>query len=127
MRTTVLIPLANVSELRYVDTVRTLVRTTVLLLHLYQYSNLCSICVIMKRIFCLRRIYEKTHSKLFIPGIIMLGIVLRTPFTTLPTVLSDIAAGLGVDVSSLGLLTSLPLLTFAISLLLRFNLLKVGD
>ena len=51
---------------------------------------------------------------LFIPGIIMLGIVLRTPFTTLPTVLSDIAAGLGVDVSSLGLLTSLPLLTFAI-------------
>ena len=44
----------------------------------------------------------------------MLGIILRTPFTTLPTVLSDIAAGLGVDVSSLGLLTSLPLLTFAI-------------
>ena len=57
---------------------------------------------------------KKTHSTLFIPGIIMLGIVLRTPFTTLPTVLSDIAAGLGVDVSSLGLLTSLPLLTFAI-------------
>ena len=57
---------------------------------------------------------KKTHSMLFIPGIIMLGIVLRTPFTTLPTVLSDIAAGLGVDVSSLGLLTSLPLLTFAI-------------
>ena len=57
---------------------------------------------------------KKTHSMLFIPGIIMLGIVLRTPFTTLPTVLSDIAAGLGVDVSSLGLLTSLPLLTFAL-------------
>ena len=53
---------------------------------------------------------KKTHSMLFIPGIIMLGIVLRTPFTTLPTVLSDIAASLGVDVSSLGLLTSLPLL-----------------
>lgn len=57
---------------------------------------------------------KKTHSRLLIPGIIMLGIILRTPFTTLPTVLSDIAAGLGVDVSSLGLLTSLPLLTFAI-------------
>ena len=57
---------------------------------------------------------KKTHSMLFVPGIIMLGIVLRTPFTTLPTVLSDIAAGLGVDVNSLGLLTSLPLLTFAI-------------
>ena len=53
-----------------------------------------------------------------------LGLFLRTPFTTLPTVLSDIAAGLGVDVSSLGLLTSLPLLTFAIFSPLRFNLLK---
>lgn len=51
VRTTFLIPLANVSELRYVDAVRTTVRTTVLLLHLYQYSNLCSIYVIMKRIF----------------------------------------------------------------------------
>ena len=64
--------------------------------------------------FCLRRIYEKNTFYAIRPGIIMLGIVLRTPFTTLPTVLSDIAAGLGVDVSSLGLLTSLPLLTFAI-------------
>ena len=51
VRTTFLIPLANVSELRYVDAVRTIVRTTVLTLHLYKYSNLCSIYVIMKRIF----------------------------------------------------------------------------
>ena len=50
-RTTFLIPLANVSELRYVDAVRTIVRTTFLLLHLYKYSNLCSIYVIMKGIF----------------------------------------------------------------------------
>ena len=55
-----------------------------------------------------------THSRFLIPGIILLGIVLRSPFTTLSTVLSDIASGLGVEVSSLGLLTSLPLLTFAI-------------
>ena len=40
---------------------------------------------------------------------------LRTPFTTLPTVLSDIAGWFwGLMWSSLGLLTSLPLLTFAI-------------
>ena len=51
VRTTFLIPLANVSELRYVDEVRTAVKTTFLLLHLYKYSNLYSICVIMKRIF----------------------------------------------------------------------------
>ena len=53
------------------------------------------------------------------PWDILLGIVLRSPFTTLSTVLSDIASGLGVEVSSLGLLTSLPLLTFAISHLLQ--------
>ena len=32
VRTTVLIPLANVSELRYVDAVRTLVRTTIFII-----------------------------------------------------------------------------------------------
>ena len=51
VRTTFLIPLANVSELRYVDAVRATARTTFLLLHLYKYSNLCSIYVIMKGIF----------------------------------------------------------------------------
>ena len=40
--------------------------------------------------------------------------VLRAPFTALPTVLGDIAQGLGVEVSSLGVLTSLPLLMFAL-------------
>lgn len=57
---------------------------------------------------------KQTHSRFLIPGILLLGIVLRSPFTTLSTILSDIAAGLGVEVSSLGILTSLPLLTFAI-------------
>ena len=44
----------------------------------------------------------------------MLGIALRVPFTTIPPVLSNIAAGLHVSVSSLGLLTTLPLVMFAI-------------
>lgn len=64
---------------------------------------------------------KQKHSHFLIPGILLLGIVLRAPFTTLSTVLSDIASGLGVEVSSLGLLTSLPLLTFAISRLLRLG------
>ena len=55
---------------------------------------------------------KQKHSHFLISGILLLGIVLRAPFTTLSTVLSDIASGLGVEVSSLGLLTSLPLLTF---------------
>ena len=57
---------------------------------------------------------KQNHSRFLIPGILLLGVVLRAPFTTLSTVLSDIAASFGVEVSSLGLLTSLPLLTFAI-------------
>ena len=57
---------------------------------------------------------KKQHSVFFIPGVIMLGIALRTPFTTIPTVLTDIAASLQVKVSSLGLLTTLPLVMFAL-------------
>ena len=46
---------------------------------------------------------KQKHSHFLIPGILLLGIVLRAPFTTLSTVLSDIASGLGVEVSYLGL------------------------
>jgi len=56
----------------------------------------------------------KKRSLFFILGIILIGAVLRAPFTALPTILGDIAQGLGVEVSSLGVLTSLPLLMFAI-------------
>lgn len=38
---------------------------------------------------------------------------MRVPFTAIPTILTDIASGFGVSVSSLGILTSLPLLMFA--------------
>ncbi|MHC4026041.1 CynX/NimT family MFS transporter [Streptococcus sp. KHUD_018] len=55
----------------------------------------------------------KKQSLLFILGIVLIGTVLRSPFTALPTILGDIAQGLGVEVSSLGILTSLPLLMFA--------------
>lgn len=57
---------------------------------------------------------KKEHSPFFIPGIVMIGIALRAPFTVLPIVLTDIAEGLQVPVSSLGLLTSLPLIMFAL-------------
>lgn len=49
-----------------------------------------------------------------IVGIIMLGVVMRAPFTAIPTILPDVAAGLGVSVSDLGILTSIPLLMFAL-------------
>ena len=56
----------------------------------------------------------KKQSLFFVLGIVLIGTVLRSPFTTLPTILGDIAQGLGVEVSSLGILTSLPLLMFAL-------------
>ena len=56
----------------------------------------------------------KKQSLFFVLGIVLIGTVLRSPFTALPTILGDIAQGLGVEVSSLGILTSLPLLMFAL-------------
>ncbi|MBM7636323.1 CynX/NimT family MFS transporter [Streptococcus saliviloxodontae] len=55
----------------------------------------------------------KKHSLFFVPGIVLVGTVLRIPFTTIPTVLTDVAEGLSVPVSSLGILTSIPLIMFA--------------
>lgn len=56
----------------------------------------------------------KKQSLFFVLGIVLIGTVLRSPFTALPTILGDIAQGLGVEVSSLGILTSLPLSMFAL-------------
>ncbi|MBM7642936.1 CynX/NimT family MFS transporter [Streptococcus loxodontisalivarius] len=55
----------------------------------------------------------KKHSLFFVPGIVLVGTVLRIPFTTIPTILTEVADGLGVSVSSLGILTSIPLIMFA--------------
>lgn len=56
---------------------------------------------------------SKRQSTFLLIGIMMMGAVMRVPFTAIPAVLTDIAAGLGVRVSDLGILTSLPLLMFA--------------
>ncbi|HGQ9848924.1 TPA: CynX/NimT family MFS transporter [Streptococcus pneumoniae] len=56
----------------------------------------------------------KKQSLFFVPGIILIGVSLRTPFTVLPTILGNISQGLEVEVSSLGVLTSLPLLMFTL-------------
>lgn len=55
----------------------------------------------------------KKQAPFMVIGIMMLGVVMRVPFTAVPAVLPDIAAGLGVSVSDLGVLTSIPLLMFA--------------
>lgn len=53
-------------------------------------------------------------SKFLIPGIILVAAMLRIPFTTIPSILTEVAAGLNVSVSSLGTLTTIPLLMFAL-------------
>ena len=50
----------------------------------------------------------------FLWGMIFLGVALRTPFTTIPTVLGDIAQTFHVETASLGVLTSIPLIMFAV-------------
>ncbi|VSW84854.1 cyanate permease [Streptococcus pneumoniae] len=56
----------------------------------------------------------KKQSLFFVSGIILIGVSLRTPFTVLPIILGNISQGLEVEVSSLGVLTSLPLLMFTL-------------
>ncbi|HFU4202522.1 TPA: MFS transporter [Streptococcus suis] len=56
----------------------------------------------------------KKQSPYLVLGTIMLGAVMRVPITAIPSILTDIAAGLGVSVSDLGILTSIPLLMFAL-------------
>ncbi|HEV5793087.1 TPA: CynX/NimT family MFS transporter [Streptococcus pneumoniae] len=56
----------------------------------------------------------KKQSLFFVPAIILIGVSLRTPFTVLPIILGNISQGLEVEVSSLGVLTSLPLLMFTL-------------
>lgn len=56
----------------------------------------------------------KKQSLFFVPGIILIGVSLRAPFTVLPIILGNISQGLEVEVSSLGVLTSLPLLMFTL-------------
>ena len=53
-------------------------------------------------------------SKFLIPGIILIATMLRIPFTAIPPILTEIAKGLHVSVSSLGTLTAIPLLMFAL-------------
>ncbi|WP_407124555.1 MFS transporter [Weissella paramesenteroides] len=51
---------------------------------------------------------------LFTLSIVLLGVVMRSTFTTIPVVIDNVAHSFGLPVSQLGILTTLPLLTFAI-------------
>ena len=60
---------------------------------------------------------EHTSSQqkaLLITGIVLLGACMRAPFTALPSIITEIAASFHIPVTSLGILTTIPLLCFGI-------------
>ncbi|OBW92316.1 MFS transporter [Gallibacterium salpingitidis] len=57
---------------------------------------------------------KKQNTTFLILGIIMIGVVLRVPFTAIPPILQQIADEFAIPISSLGILTTLPLLMFAL-------------
>jgi CP family cyanate transporter-like MFS transporter len=57
---------------------------------------------------------KQKQAIFFVLGITLVGVISRVPFTIIPTVLTDVADGLGVSVNSLGILTSIPLVMFSL-------------
>lgn len=55
---------------------------------------------------------QPQRKALLITGIILLGACMRSPFTALPSVITEIATSFHVPVTSLGMLTTIPLLCF---------------
>lgn len=56
----------------------------------------------------------RKHSAFLVLGIFLLGACMRTPITSIPSVINNIAATLGVKATSLGILTTLPLICFGV-------------
>lgn len=56
----------------------------------------------------------RQQSRFFILGILFVGVALRMPFTAIPAIFTEIAQDLGVSVSTLGSLTTIPLIMFAL-------------
>src|SRR5699024_9576471 len=57
---------------------------------------------------------EMRKKWVFTLSIVLLGVVMRATFTTIPVVIDNVAHSFGLPVSQLGILTTLSLLTFAI-------------
>ena len=56
----------------------------------------------------------KKHSPLLILGLFFLGVCMRMPITAIPSVIKDIAQTFNVETTSLGILTTIPLLCFGL-------------
>lgn len=56
----------------------------------------------------------KKHSPLLLLGLFLLGVCMRMPITAIPSVVKEIAHTLNVEPTSLGILTTIPLLCFGL-------------
>ncbi|MDO4903249.1 MAG: MFS transporter [Limosilactobacillus sp.] len=56
----------------------------------------------------------KKHSSLLMLGLVLLGVCMRMPITSIPSVIKEIAATFHVAPTSLGILTTIPLLCFGL-------------
>lgn len=56
----------------------------------------------------------KNHSPLLLLGLLLLGVCMRMPITAIPSVVKEIAATFNVAPTSLGILTTIPLLCFGL-------------
>lgn len=56
----------------------------------------------------------KKHSPLLILGLLLLGVCMRMPITSIPSVVAEIAQTFKVPTTSLGILTTIPLLCFGL-------------
>ena len=52
------------------------------------------------------------HSKLLLPGLFLLGVLMRMPITVIPSIINQIAKSFGIPATNLGILTTIPLLCF---------------
>lgn len=56
----------------------------------------------------------RQHRAFLIIGIFLLGASMRTPFTSIPSVINEIAASFHTPATSLGILTTIPLICFGL-------------
>lgn len=70
----------------------------------------------------------KKHSPLLIVGLLLLGVCMRMPITAIPSVIKEIAQTFNVPSTSLGILTTIPLLCFGLlSTIVSTTAQKIGN
>lgn len=76
------------------------------------YGIIIELTLFLERLNFLENV--KKHSSLLMLGLVLLGVCMRMPITSIPSVIKEIAATFHVAPTSLGILTTIPLLCFGL-------------